>query len=219
MEVTLRADARTETGKGFARRARASGRVPAVLYGSSVEPTSLFVDHKQMKQALRTEAGANVLINLLLDGDSKFLTIPREIQTHPIRGDILHVDFVNVARDVQINADVPVHLVGESHGVKEGGQIDQHAYEVHVLALPTDIPAGIDVDITELGIGDSIKVADLNVPEGVEILNDPEEPVVGVIEPTVMEVEAPEEEVAAVEGEEAPQEDTEGEASGEGSQS
>ncbi|MGI8427109.1 MAG: 50S ribosomal protein L25 [Actinomycetota bacterium] len=206
MEVTLKATRRTELGKGPAHRSREAGEVPAVLYGSSVEPVALAVDAKQMRAALRTEAGANVLINLQLDSDS-YLTIPREIHKHPIKGTFVHVDFINVARDVTINAEVPIHLTGESHGVKEGGQIDQHMHEIRIEALPTDVPGAIEVDLTPLGIGESIKVSDLNTPAGVTVLNDPEDVVVGVIEPTVMEVEAAEEELpegeveAAEEGE------------------
>ncbi|MDQ4148613.1 MAG: 50S ribosomal protein L25/general stress protein Ctc [Actinomycetota bacterium] len=212
MEVTLEAAARTETGKGPARRARAAGKVPAVLYGPSVQPTSLVVDSKQMIQALQTEAGANVLINLAVDG-SRYLTVPREIQKHPIKGTILHVDFVQVARDVKINADVPVHFVGESRGVKEGGQLDVHLHELKVEALPTDVPAAIEVDISGLGIGDPLKVSDVVLPAGVEVVNPPEDLVVAIIETTVMEVE---EEVAPEEGEELPEAGEPAEAEGEG---
>ncbi len=190
---------RRELGKGPAHRVRVSGKVPAVLYGSSVEPVPLAIDAKEMNQALHTEAGANVLINLHVDGD-KYLTIPREIHKHPIRGSLIHIDFVNVARDVEIEATVPVHLTGESHGVKEGGQIDQHMHEIRIEALPTKVPPAIEVETSEVGIGESIKVADLPPVEGVTILNDPEDVVVAVTQATVMEVEA-EEAVAEPEGE------------------
>ncbi len=188
MEVTLKAKARSEMGKGPARRARAAGRLPAVLYGASVEPTALMVDLKEMSQALHTEAGSNVLINLELDSN-QYLTVPREIQRHPVRGTLLHVDFLSVARDVKIGAEVPVLVTGESHGVKEGGQIDQHIHELKIEALPSDIPGSIEVDITELGIGQSLKVSDLALPNGVTVLNDPDDVVIGVIEPQVLELE------------------------------
>jgi large subunit ribosomal protein L25 len=212
--VTLEATPRSETGKGPARRARASGQVPAVLYGPSVEATSLLVDAKQMWQALHTDAGANVLINLVVDGGSRYLTIPREIQRHPIRGIILHVDFFNVQRDVKIHADVPVHVVGESHGIKEGGQLDHHLHELKVEALPTEIPTALEVDITALGIGEGLHVSDLSVPRGVEVLNPPEDLVLQVIEPIVMRVEeeVPEEaeEAEELEAEGAPEAEDEG---------
>jgi large subunit ribosomal protein L25 len=189
MEITLEVKPRTETGKGPASRYRAAGLVPAVLYGPSVEPVSLLVDAKQMSQALHTEAGGNVLINLKVDGQSR-LTVPREIQRHPIRGTILHVDFVNVARDQKISAHVPVHLVGESHGVKEGGVLDQHTHEVEVEAFPTDVPTAIEVDITALGIGDTLHVADIKAPAGVDVLTPEDQMLVAVIEARVTDVEA-----------------------------
>lgn len=201
MEVTLEASLRKELGKGPAHRVRSAGKVPAVLYGSSVDPVPVAVDAKEMTQALHTEAGANVLINLKVGGN-RYLTIPREIQKHPIRGNLVHVDFVNVARDVEIEATVPVHLTGESHGVKEGGQIDQPMYEVRIQALPAKVPPAIEVDVSELGIGESLKVADLRSPDGVTLLNDPEELVVAVTQATVMEVAA--EEAAVEPGLEAP---------------
>jgi len=203
MEITLNADVRKESGKGPARRARMAGKVPAVLYGSAIDPVSLLVDAKEMTHALHTEAGSNVLINLQLLGSSdNFLTVAREIHKHPIKGNLIHVDFVNVARDAKIHAEVPVHLVGESHGVKEGGQIDHHLHDLRIEALPSNLPSAIEVDVEPLGIGDGIKVADLKLPEGVEALNDPDDLVVQVTEPTVMQVaeETGEPEAAAAEG-------------------
>jgi large subunit ribosomal protein L25 len=199
MEVTLEVQPRTEKGKGPARRARAAGKVPAVFYGPAAAPQPLYVDARQMSQALHTVAGANVLINLKLDGKSH-LAVPREIQRHPIRGTLIHIDFVNVARDVKIHADVPVHLIGESHGVKEGGQLDQHAHTLSVEALPAEVPTAIEVDISGLGIGDSLIVADVKAPAGVEILTSSEDLVVAVHTETVLEVPEVEEEAEEVEG-------------------
>ncbi|MEX0790614.1 MAG: 50S ribosomal protein L25 [Actinomycetota bacterium] len=185
MEITLDVKPRTELGKGPASRYRVSGLVPAVFYGSSVEPVSLLVDAKQMSQALHTEAGANVLININVDGTSR-LTVAREVQRHPIRGTILHVDFVHVARDQKIEAHVPLHLVGDSHGVHEGGVLDQHMHEIHIEAVPTDVPANVEIDITHMGIGDSLHVSDIVVPSGVEVLTPAEEMVAAVVEPRVV---------------------------------
>ncbi len=185
MEITLDVKPRTETGKGPASRYRASGLVPAVFYGPSAEPVSLLVDARQMSQALHTEAGGNVLINLNVEGTSR-LTVAREVQRHPIRGTILHVDFVNVARDRKIEAQVPLHLVGDSHGVHEGGVLDQHMHELHVEAVPTDIPTAIEIDISGMGIGDTIHVSDVKAPSGVEILTPAEEMIAAVVEPRVV---------------------------------
>lgn len=185
MEITLDVKPRTETGKGPASRYRASGQVPAVFYGHSAEPVSLLVDSKAMSQALHTEAGGNVLINLNVGGKPR-LTVAREVQRHPIRGAILHVDFVNVARDQRIEAQVPLHLIGDSHGVHEGGVLDQHMHELHVEAVPTDIPTAIEIDISGMGIGDTVHVSDVNAPSGVEILTPAEEMIAAVVEPRVV---------------------------------
>lgn len=207
MEITLKAQTRSDTGKGHARRARVDGKIPAVLYGSSVDATPVLVDAKEVWHALHTEAGGNVLIHLQLEGKDDFLTMAREIQRHPVKNTVLHVDFISVDRHVKITAEVPIHIIGESHGVKEGGQMDQGFHEVRVEALPTEVPASIDVDITELGIGDQIRAADLTLPEGVELLNDPEDIIVSVIEPIVMKLEEEVEgEPEAAEGEAAPAE-------------
>jgi large subunit ribosomal protein L25 len=185
MEITLDVKPRTELGKGPASRYRVAGQVPAVFYGSSDEPVSLLVDAKQMSQALHTEAGANVLINIDVDGKSR-LTVAREIQRHPIRGTILHVDFVHVARDQKIEAHVPLHLVGDSPGVHEGGVLDQHMHEIHIEAKPTDVPPNVEIDISHMGIGDSLHVSDIVVPSGVEMLTPAEELVAAVVEPRVV---------------------------------
>ncbi|MCA1840724.1 MAG: 50S ribosomal protein L25 [Actinomycetota bacterium] len=192
MEVNLKAQTRSGIGKGPARRARAEGNVPAVLYGSTIEPTVLTVDAKQVQAALHTEAGANVLISLEVDSKDRYLTLAREIQRHPVRGNLIHIDFVNIARDVKVHADVPIHIVGESRGVKEGGQLDHHMHELKVEALPTDVPPSIEIDITDIGIGDAIHVSDITPPSGVEFISEPEEMILAVIEATLMKVETEE---------------------------
>src|SRR5918997_2067043 len=127
-EVTLQAEPREDAGKGAARKARAAGKVPAVLYGPDLDPKRLAVDARDLWHVLHTDAGTNVLINLQLDGDT-FLTMPREIQRDIVRGSLLHVDFLRIRRDVAIQVDVPIHLIGESAGVKEGGVIEHHLWE------------------------------------------------------------------------------------------
>lgn len=207
MEVTLEVTPRTETGKGPARRARANGFVPAVFYGTAVDPVSLYVDAKAMSQALHTEAGGNVLINFNLDGE-KYLTVPREIQRHPIRGDLLHVDFIRVARDVKITAHVPLHVVGEAAGVKSGGQLDQYVHELEVEALPTDVPTSVEVDVSALEMGDSMRTGDIALPAGVTLVGAEDELALSVHEPTVMQLE---EEVEEAEEAEAAEAEAEGE--------
>lgn len=201
MEITLEVDPRTETGKGPARRARARGLVPAVFYGHTVDTVSLLVDAKAMNQALHTEAGANVLINLHLDGE-KHLTVPREIQKHPVKGNLVHVDFVRVARDVKITAHVPLHLEGEAVGVKQGGQVDQYLYELEIEALPTDVPSYVEIDVSDFELGDSMKSGEIKLPAGVEMISPDDELVLAVNEPTVMKVESEAEPTEEEEGEE-----------------
>lgn len=212
MEVTLEAKPRTETGKGPARQARATGKVPAVLYGRGLEPVPLIVESKEMIKALSTESGLNVLINLQLDPKTKYFTMLREVQRHPIRGNLLHVDFVKIERDVKIQADVPVHLIGESRGVKEGGVVEHHLWELKVEALPTDVPSSFEVDITDVALGKNRRVSEITPPQGVVILTPTEEIIVSVVEPQMIQLpeEIAAEEAAAAEA--AAAEAAEGEA-------
>ena len=199
MELKLEARKREGTGKGVARKLRADGRVPAVLYGHGVESTPLSVDSKDLFHILHTKAGANVLVDLVVDG-SEHLAIAREIQQDHIRGMFVHVDFVAVSRDQKITIGVPVRVVGESPGIKAGGVLEHHLWEVQVECLPTNVPDAIEVDISVLEeIGTSLKVADLVAPDGVTILTNLDESVVAVQQPQApVEVE---EAAEGVEGE------------------
>jgi large subunit ribosomal protein L25 len=211
-EYQLAAENRSDAGKGAARRLRASGRVPAVLYGHGTRPRHLSVDARQFGQALRTDAGVNVLIQLQV-GRDKHLALAKEIQRHPVRGNLLHVDFIQVRRGEKVQVSVPVHLIGESPGVREGGIADQDLYQVSVQAEVTAVPEAVEADVSGLGIGDVLRVADLKAPGGAVILDDPEAAVVSVVAPTV-EAEPAAEEPEAAEGE-APVAEA-GEASAEG---
>ena len=203
-EYKLAAENRSEAGKGAARRLRASGRVPAVLYGHGAKPEHLSVDARQFGQALRTDAGVNVLIELEV-GRNRHLALAKEIQRHPVRGQFLHVDFIQVRRGEKVHVQVPVHLVGEAPGVREGGIADQDLYQVNVEAEVTAVPEAVEADVSGLAIGDVLRVADLKAPNGAVILDDPEASVVSVVAPTVeAEPEAEEEEAAeGAEGAEA----------------
>jgi large subunit ribosomal protein L25 len=203
MERKLKAERRDSTGKETAHKVRAAGRVPAVVYGRGMEPIHVSVDSRELFHLLHTDAGMNVLVDLRVDGDH-FLALPREIQRDLIRGRFIHVDFLRIARDEKITVEVPVHLVGESHGVKEGGVIEHHLWNLDVECLPTDVPTHIDADITRLGINESLKVSDLEAPERCTILTSVDEVVVSVVPPQVLRVEEVEEAAAeAVEGAEA----------------
>ena len=194
-EYKLAAENRSDAGKGAARRLRASGRVPAVLYGHGSKPEHLSVDARQFGQALRTDAGVNVLIELEV-GRTRHLALAKEIQRHPVRGHLIHVDFIQVRRGEKVHVQVPVHLVGEAPGVREGGIADQDLYQLNVEAEVTAVPEAVEADVSGLGIGDVLRVGDLKAPNGAVILDDPEAVVVSVAAP------AAEVEPEPVEGEE-----------------
>ena len=199
-EKKLKANLRDGGGKGSARKIRAKGLVPAILYGHGMDPVKVAIDDRELYHVLHTEAGTNVLVDLQI-GKDRHLAMPREIQTDHIRGRFLHVDFLVVRRDEKITVDVPVHLVGESHGVKEGGVVEHHLWDLKVECLPTDVPQSIEADITRLGIGDSLSVKDIRIPGNATVLTPLEETIVSVVPPPILKIE---EEVAeAVEGEEA----------------
>ncbi|MDQ3991230.1 MAG: 50S ribosomal protein L25 [Actinomycetota bacterium] len=202
MEIKMRAEVREGAGKGVARKTRAAGKVPAVMYGSGMDPVKLTVDARELWHALHTDAGSNVLIDLAVDGDS-FLAMPRQIQRDILKGTFVHVDFLQVRTDVAIEVEIPVHLVGESHGVREGGVVEHHLWELRVEVLPTAVPESVEADITDLGIGDTFTVAQLAVPEGVTVLSPEDEVIVTVVPPPVLklEEEAAEEAAEEVEGE------------------
>jgi large subunit ribosomal protein L25 len=203
-EYQLAAENRADTGKGAARRLRAAGRVPAVLYGHGGKPKHLSVDAREFGHALRTDAGSNVLLELRV-GRGKHLALAKEIQRHPVRGTFTHVDFLLVRRGEKVTVAVPVHLVGESPGAKEGGVIDQDLYQLNVEAEVTAVPDAIEADVSGLGIGDVLRVGDLKAPAGATILDDPDASVVSVVPPTVEPVveEAEEEAAEGAEGEPA----------------
>lgn len=201
-EQKLVAEIREEAGKGVARKLRAAGRVPGVLYGKGVDPVALSVDGRDLIHVFHTGAGTNVLIDLDVDGQNH-LAMPREVQRDHIKGRFLHVDFIAVSRDQKITISVPIRLVGESPGVKLGGVLEHHLWEVQVECLPTDIPEAIDADVSALEeIGQSLKVADLVAPGGAAILTNADESVVAVQQPQAR-IELEEEEAAAAEAEAA----------------
>jgi large subunit ribosomal protein L25 len=221
MELKLKAEKREDSGKGAARKLRAAGRVPAVLYGHGVGPMAVSVDARDLFHVLHGSAGTNVLVDLQVDG-AQHLSLPREIQRDHVRGRYLHVDFLAVRRDETVTVSVPVRVVGESPGVKAGGVIEHHLWELEVECLPGDVPDGIEADVSKLQVGDSLRVADLLPSQGVSVLTPLEESVVAVVIPQVRVVEEVEaaaeegEEAAAEEGEGAPTEEAPAEEGGEG---
>jgi large subunit ribosomal protein L25 len=213
-QITLRAAERTESGSRPARRLRRAGRVPATIYGRGMNARSVTVDVKELFSALHTEAGLNALIDLQVEGGAGLLTVAREIQRDPVRGDITHLDLIRVALDEAIVADVALEALGVPEGVHmEGGFVEAIAGTVSISALPMAIPTSISYEIAHLRIGDSIKVSDLPELDGVEYLDEPDRTVLTVLAPRIEEVieeELEGEEGELLEGEEA--EAAEGEA-------
>lgn len=214
MEYKLKAKKREETGKGAARKARARGEVPAVMYGQGGEPTSLTVMKDDLRDVLGSTAGSNVLLDLqVVDGKQKdnYLVMIKEMQKHPFKEKLLHVDFFKVARDTKVTMKVPIALTGEedSVGLKTGGTLQHNLWEVEVECLPTEVPDHIFVDIKDAVVGDHRSVSDLEIPEGVTILTEPGDVILTILAPRlVVEEEVEEEEAAAAKEEVAPAEET-----------
>jgi large subunit ribosomal protein L25 len=219
--LELKAKVREGVGKDNVKKTRAAGLIPAVLYGEGEQPLALAVNAKEFYPVMRTKARENVILDLFIDGADRgeCKAIIREIQYHPVRRDILHVDFQHISMTKEITINVPVMVLGEPMGVKTHGGILEHLLrEVEVQCLPANIPDRVTVDVSELDIGDSLQVKHLMV-EGVKILTNPEMSVVTVVAPTVVEevkVEAPAEAAAAEGAAPAEGEAAEGEAKAEG---
>jgi large subunit ribosomal protein L25 len=194
-EVRIEASRRDSWGKGVARRIRASGRVPGIVYGHGMEPLPIALDRREFVTALQTEAGLNVLLDIQVDGDTT-LALMKDLHRDPVRGTLLHADFIKVDRDEEVEVEVPIHLVGDATGVKEGGALEHPLNSVHVRCKATEVPQGIDADVSGLNIGDSLRVAELATGRTFEILTDPDA-VVALVAAPVSEEELEAMEAAA----------------------
>ncbi|MEA2686597.1 MAG: large subunit ribosomal protein [Actinomycetota bacterium] len=177
-EVSLVAEVGRTTGSAAARRLRATGRIPAILYGHGIDPQPISVDRKSLRAALAHEAGLNALFELEVDG-TRHLAMARQLQRDALKRSVSHVDFVIVRRDEIVSVEVPVRLVGEAELVDHAdGMVEQQLFHLMIHAKPADIPSSVEVDITDLDIGDAIRVSDLQLPPGVTTDVDGDEPVV-----------------------------------------
>ncbi len=188
----LKATKRTDTGTGRSKRLREELQVPAVLYGRDMESEQISVSQSEVLQIINT-GSANALIDLAV-GRKKYTTMLKDIQLHPIKRDIIHIDFYVVAMDRPITTTVPISIIGEAAGVSEGGTVQYQAREVEVKCLPGDIPERIEFDISDLVIGDTRTVADLELPDSIELLTSEAEVVVTVLAPSMPEEEEVDEE-------------------------
>jgi large subunit ribosomal protein L25 len=220
-DIALAAEARAERGSSSSRRTRTDGRIPAVIYGHGIDPLAVTIDARELRGALNAQSGGSVLFNVNL-GKDQHLVIAREVQRHPIRHTVAHVDFQIVRRDEIISATVAINLVGETTKVtRAGGIVEQALLHVQIHGKPADIPAVIEVDVEQLEIGMSIRVADLTLPAGLSVDVDPETPVVVAAAPHGVDLgeAAAEEALAGAEEstEAAAEESTEAESSDESS--
>jgi len=224
VDTELHVEVRKDTGKGVARKLRAAGRMPGVVYGRELGPVAVSLDPKVLYKGITLgHAGMNTLFDLRVDGDGDAggiggkTAMVKELQRDPVSGVLLHADLYTVDVTRTIEVSVPVHLSGKAAGVEMGGILDHSLREVELECLPRAIPDEIVIDVSALEVGDSLHVRDLPLPEGVELRSDPDLSVVSVVSPAAEEAEAPEEEEAAAaaaeEGEAPPAE--EGEESGE----
>jgi len=205
--LTLRAAPRLERGKGPARRLRRAGRIPAVIYGRGEETRTLSVDARELERLFGRIHVASTVITLQIEGERGpgVRALVREVQTHPFKPEILHVDFLQLHAGERVDVEVPLHFVGTAAGVRAGGVLQQ---TLHALAVRCDverIPEAIEVDVSALEIGDSLHVRDLQVPEGVEIHTEGDRTVCTVLPPTVRALEAAPEAPEGVGGEVEPE--------------
>jgi large subunit ribosomal protein L25 len=203
----LEIQVRDTAGKGVARKLRAAGRIPGVVYGRSQAPIAISLDPQVLRRVLtRSESGLNTLFELQVDGGGELQGKPvlvRDLQRDPVKGDYLHADLLAVDLQQKLQVSVPIHLSGKARGVEFGGILDHSLREIELLCLPTAIPREILVDVSQLDVGASLHVRDLALPEGVELRSDADLSVVSVVLPAAEAAPAAAE-AAPAEGEAAP---------------
>jgi large subunit ribosomal protein L25 len=196
--ASLSAEMRTETGKGVARKLRAAGRVPGVIYGHGREPQSLSLNARDLDKLLSTIAAGSTVVELAL-GNATTNTLIREVQRHPFKKQILHVDFMELVAGEKVIVDLPLVFIGVPEGVRTGGGLlEQILHSIEVNVDPSSIPNHIDVDVSQMIMGHSLHVRDLTLPEGVEVLTDEDATICAVIAPRAAVEAAVEETEAAV---------------------
>ncbi len=219
--ATLKAEPREATGKGAARKMRQAGEVPAVVYGRDADTLHLKLNTHDADHLFRSISVDTTIVELHLESEKEPIqTLVREIQTHPWKGHILHVDFYRIQAGVEVDVDVPVELVGTPIGVKmEGGVLEQVIHDLPIRCIPSKIPEVIEIDVSHLEVNDVLHVSDITFDEGVEVTIALERTICSVSVPRALEeLEAEEDEEgveAAADGEEAPE--GESDVDGEGS--
>ena len=199
MKANLKATLRESIGSGESRRLWNEGFLPAVIYGLGLDPVSIAVNAREFTNALKTDAGSNVILNLEV-GKSKYTTLAREIQRHPYKNEFLHIDLIQIDLTQNVEANVQVNFLGTPIGVKdEGGLVQTINSTITVSTLPSTIPASLDLDISELNVGENATVLDVKLPEGVELATEDDDSILVTI--TLPRAAIEEEEIDGLEGE------------------
>ncbi len=211
--VALKTETGRPQGSAATRRIRREGKVPGVVYGLGQDPVAVSVEWPELRAALTTDAGINALITLEVEGD-KQLSIVKDIQRHPVRRSVMHVDFIRIDPNAELLVDVPLNLIGEARElIAANGMVDQVMFSLSLWSKPDAIPTELQVDISELTVGDSFRVENLTLPAGTRTEVDPEDSIaIGTVTRSTLEAMAAEEaaEAAAEEGEEGEGGDAEG---------
>ena len=205
-QIKLSATSRTEKGKGVAKRLRMEGKLPAVVYGHKTAPIALTIDAKQLLNLIVEGKSEHKLFGLSIEGNGKpaeKTVMIKELQIHPLKRTFLHVDFFEVAMDEELTLSLIIKLVGEAPGVEMGGILQQVRREIEIKCLPSQIPDTVEIDVSALNIGDSVHLNDIQLPEGIKVLDDADLTIATVLAPTVEKEVAPEEAEGEVEAEAA----------------
>ena len=182
MEATLKATLRDDKGSPESRRLRSEGLLPAVVYGQGMESTSVYIDAREFRNALKTEAGSNIILNIELGEKDKVTALARQIQRHPYKDEFVHVDLIKVDLTQTVEAEVQINYLGIPIGVKEeGGLVQTINNTLRISALPTNIPTSLDIDIAHLNVGENVIASDIELPEGVTLANEDDDSVMVIV--------------------------------------
>ncbi|MDA9635808.1 50S ribosomal protein L25 [Candidatus Actinomarina] len=182
MEATLKATLRDDKGSPESRRLRSEGLLPAVVYGQGMESTSVYINAREFTNALKTEAGSNVILNIELGEKDKVTALARQIQRHPYKDEFVHVDLIKVDLTQNVEAEVQINYLGIPIGVKEeGGLVQTINNTLRISALPTNIPTSLDIQIAHLNVGENVIASDIELPEGVTLANEDDDSVMVIV--------------------------------------
>lgn len=188
LELNLKADLREGRGKNYNTRLRDKGLLPAIIYGKGIEGLAIQLEAKEIEKLFASGAGRNAIINITVSGSRKKNKVMiKEVQKDPVKGFLKHIDFYHVNLKEKIDTVVPIHLIGESEGVRKGGILQHGIREIEVQCLPTEVPEQIEIEISALEIGQNVTVADLKVPDELHIVTDPSTVVASVLAPHMEE--------------------------------